>query len=123
VPPILPLGLPQPQFAPQFPHAHLPPHPQYSQPPLHPQYAQLPPMMLNPYGQLQVYGGQVNPTHIPNQRVLQAPPGPSQMPVPQPAPVPKNRPNSEVRPGGMSNHISLKNLLTSILMHSVCLSG
>ena len=55
VPPILPLGLPQPQFAPQFPHAHLLPHPQYSQPPLHPQYAQLPPMMLNPYGQLQVY--------------------------------------------------------------------
>ena len=94
--PMFPPVLPQPPLMPQFVH----PHPQYAQPL---------PMMHNPYGQFQAYGVPVNPVHEARQQAAHVHPVPAPIPapIPQPAYAPKNRPNREIRPGGMSIFIQV----------------
>src|SRR6266511_1926205 len=84
VPPVFPPGMP-PAPSP-FVQPFLHPHPPYAQPM---------PMVPNPYGQFQAYIGLVDPTHVPNQQVAQAPVGLPQAPAPQPqsGPASKNHPN------------------------------
>lgn len=88
-PPMFPPGIPRPLYMPQYPQ----PQPRYTQPMS---------MMPNPYGMLQ-YAGPVNPTSAANQQVPRPSLGPSPTPAlqPQPAPTSNNRPNREVRPGGI----------------------